>query len=154
MWPVRPDRIKKIRSVFKGFLSEATGFYHDLILKIRAKYGLPLGYFSEGSENQIILSKDVKKSAEMTKGLVSCHRCLIYLGDLARYKGLYGEGDYSTCDYAAASSYYIQAASLWPSNGNPHHQVSPSFSLYMHMSIHIYYFVCLSQTSLITFFLS
>ncbi|KAJ8641272.1 hypothetical protein MRB53_017966 [Persea americana] len=121
---VRPDRIKKIRSVFKGFLSEATGFYHDLILKIRAKYGLPLGYFSEGSENQIILSKDVKKSAEMTKGLVSCHRCLIYLGDLARYKGLYGEGDYATRDYAAASSYYIQAASLWPSNGNPHHQLA------------------------------
>ncbi|XXG52144.1 hypothetical protein AAC387_Pa03g0531 [Persea americana] len=121
---VRPDRIKKIRSVFKGFLSEATGFYHDLILKIRAKYGLPLGHFSEGPENQITLAKDGKKSVEMKKGLVSCHRCLIYLGDLARYKVLYGEGDSATRDFAVASSYYMQAASLWPSSGNPHHQLA------------------------------
>ncbi|OVA18511.1 DNA/RNA-binding domain [Macleaya cordata] len=122
--PARPDRIKKIRSQFKTFLSEATGFYHELILKIRAKYGLPLGYFSEDQENQNILSKDGKKSTETKKGLISCHRCLIYLGDLARYKGLYGEGDSKTRDYAAASSYYLQAASLWPSSGNPHHQLA------------------------------
>ncbi|KAM1116478.1 hypothetical protein TB2_006872 [Malus domestica] len=116
--PIRPDRVTKIRLQFKTFLSEATGFYHDLIVKIRAKYGLPLGYFSEDSENQIVVDKDGKK------GLISCHRCLIYLGDLARYKGLYGEGDSKTREYAAASSYYMQAASLWPSSGNPHHQLA------------------------------
>ncbi|KAL6284579.1 hypothetical protein ACE6H2_015508 [Prunus campanulata] len=122
--PARPDRITKIRLQFKTFLSEATGFYHDLIVKIRAKYGLPLGYFSEDSENKIVMDKDGKKSTEMKKGLISCHRCLIYLGDLARYKGLYGEGDSKTREYAAASSYYLQAASLWPSSGNPHHQLA------------------------------
>lgn len=121
--PARPEQVTKIRMQFKTFLSEATGFYHDLILKIRAKYGLPLGYFSEDSETQIVMDKDGKKSTEVKKGLVSCHRCLIYLGDLARYKGLYGEGDSKTREYAAASSYYLQAASLWPSSGNPHHQV-------------------------------
>ncbi|XP_010928322.1 nonsense-mediated mRNA decay factor SMG7 [Elaeis guineensis] len=120
----RPDRIKRIRSVFKTFLSEATGFYHDLILKISSKYGLPFGYFSEGPENRYIPMKDEKKSAEMKKGLMSCHRCLIYLGDLARYKGLYGEGDSVSRDYAAAFSYYMQAASLCPSSGNPHHQLA------------------------------
>ncbi|KAJ4970371.1 hypothetical protein NE237_003470 [Protea cynaroides] len=122
--PARPDRIAKIRSQFKTFLSEATGFYHDLILKIRSKYGLPLGNFSGEPENQTILAKDGKKSAEMKKGFLSCHRCLIYLGDLARYKGLYGEGDSRSRDYAAASSYYMQAAALWPSSGNPHHQLA------------------------------
>lgn len=116
--PARPDRINKIRLQFKTFLSEATGFYHDLILKIRAKYGLPLGYFSEDSDNRAVTETDAKK------GLVSCHRCLIYLGDLARYKGLYGDGDSKTREYAAASSYYLQAASLWPSSGNPHHQLA------------------------------
>ena len=120
--PGRPDRINKIRLQFKTFLSEATGFYHDLIMKIRAKYGLPLGYVDD-SENWIVMKKDGKKFADMKKGLVSCHRCLIYLGDLARYKGLYGEGDYITREFAAASSYYLQAATLWPSSGNPHHQV-------------------------------
>ncbi|KAJ6852355.1 protein SMG7-like [Iris pallida] len=122
--PARPDRVKKIRSVFKSFLSESTGFYHDLILKISAKFGLPLGFFSEGPESQSVLSKDEKKSVEMKKGLMSCHRCLIYLGDLARYKASYGEGDTVNHDYAAASSYYIQAASLCPSTGNPHHQLA------------------------------
>ncbi|KAJ4724449.1 Protein SMG7 [Melia azedarach] len=122
--PPRSDRITKIRLQFKTFLSEATGFYHELILKIRAKYGLPLGYFSEDSENRITTDKDGKKSTEVKKGLVSCHRCLIYLGDLARYKGLYGEGDSKSREYAAASSYYLQAASLWPSSGNPHHQLA------------------------------
>ncbi|CAI9287643.1 unnamed protein product [Lactuca saligna] len=114
--PARPGpaRITKIRSQFKTFLSEATGFYHDLMVKIRAKYGLSLGYVSDDSQHDV----------EMKKGLISCHRCFIYLGDLARYKGLYGEGDSKTRDFAAASSYYKQAATLWPSSGNPHHQLA------------------------------
>nr|XP_011464926.1 PREDICTED: protein SMG7-like isoform X2 [Fragaria vesca subsp. vesca] len=70
------------------------------------------------------MDTDGMKSADMKKGLISCHRCLIYLGDLACYKGLYGEGDSKTREYAAASSYYLQAASCWPSSGNPHHQLA------------------------------
>ncbi|XVF69492.1 hypothetical protein PTKIN_Ptkin11bG0086600 [Pterospermum kingtungense] len=70
------------------------------------------------------MDKDGKKSADIKKGLVSCHRCLIYLGDLARYKGLYGDGDSKSREYAAASSYYLQAASIWPLSGNPHHQLA------------------------------
>jgi len=132
--PPQPDRITKIRVQFKAFLSEATGFYHDLILKIRAKYGLPLGHFSDDSDNQAIMGTDTAKSSDIKKGLVSCHRCLIYLGDLARYKGLYGEGESRSREYSAASSYYLQAASLWPSNGNPHHQVSCLYFSFSHFS--------------------
>ncbi|KAK1428913.1 hypothetical protein QVD17_17753 [Tagetes erecta] len=115
-----PDRITKIRSQFKTFLSEATGFYHDLMVKIRAKYGLSLGYMSDDSQND----KDGNESIDLKKGLISCHRCLIYLGDLARYKGLYAEGDSKTRDFATASSYYKEAATLMPSSGNPHHQLA------------------------------
>ncbi|KAK1386573.1 DNA/RNA-binding domain [Heracleum sosnowskyi] len=119
-----PERVTKIRSQLKTFLSEATGFYHDLMVKIRAKYGLPLGYFTDDPESHISLSKEGNRSVEFKKGLVSCNRCLIYLGDLARYKGLYGEGDSKDRDFAAACSYYMQAASIWPSSGNPHHQLA------------------------------
>ncbi|KAK9128988.1 hypothetical protein Syun_017785 [Stephania yunnanensis] len=122
--PTKAERIMKIRSQFKTFLSEATGFYHDLILKIRAKYGVPLDHFPEDVENQVTIEKDGNKSAMMKKGLRSCHRCLIYLGDLARYKCQFGEGDSRARDYAAASSYYMQAASLSPLSGNPHHQLA------------------------------
>ncbi|KAL8147352.1 hypothetical protein AgCh_004893 [Apium graveolens] len=119
-----PDRVNKIRSQLKTFLSEATGFYHDLMVKIRAKYGLPLSYITDDPEGQISSSKERNRSIEVKEGLISCNRCLIYLGDLARYKGLYGEGDSKARDFAAASSYYMQAASLWPSSGNPHHQLA------------------------------
>ncbi|PHU05765.1 Protein SMG7 [Capsicum chinense] len=119
-----PDNITRIRMQFKTFLSEATGFYHDLIVKIRAKYGLPLGGFPDDPGNHIPPSNDANKSIEVKKGLISCHRCLIYLGDLARYRGLYGEGDSKSRDLAAASSYYLQASSLCPSSGNPHHQLA------------------------------
>ena len=65
--------------------------------------------------------KDGKKSTEIKKGLISCHRSLIYLGDFAHYKGLYGEGESRNQEFSAASSYYMQAASLLLSSGNPHH---------------------------------
>ncbi|RCV10921.1 hypothetical protein SETIT_2G146700v2 [Setaria italica] len=116
-----PDRVKRIKSAFKSFLSEATGFYHDLMLKIKSNCGLPLGYFPEGFENA---SNSDKKTAQLRKGLISCHRCLIYLGDLARYKSLHGDGDSASREYAAASSYYKEAASIYPSSGNPHHQLA------------------------------
>nr|CAB3452946.1 unnamed protein product [Digitaria exilis] len=119
-----PDRVKRIKSAFKSFLSEATGFYHDLMLKIKSNCGLPLGYFPEGFENASNSVRGEKKTAQLKKGLISCHRCLIYLGDLARYKSLHGDGDSASREYAAASSYYKEAASIYPSSGNPHHQLA------------------------------
>ncbi|XP_062194322.1 nonsense-mediated mRNA decay factor SMG7-like [Phragmites australis] len=119
-----PDRIRRIKSAFRSFLSEATGFYHDLMLKIKSNYGLPLGYFPDGLENASNSVRDDNKTAEVKKGLVSCHRCLIYLGDLARYKSLHGDDDSASREYAAASSYYKEAASICPCSGNPHHQLA------------------------------
>ncbi|XP_074292441.1 nonsense-mediated mRNA decay factor SMG7-like [Silene latifolia] len=118
------DIVTKLRVQFKAFLSEAAGFYHDLILKIRAKYGLPLGHFSDNSDGMVILGNDSAQSSDVKKAVISCHRCLIYLGDLARYKGMYGEGESRAREFSAASSYYLQATALWPSNGNPHHQLA------------------------------
>ncbi|CAN8300644.1 unnamed protein product [Cochlearia groenlandica] len=122
--PSKSDRITTLKQQFRSFLSEATGFYHGMILNIRSKYGLPLGYFPEDQESRNLADKDGKKLAEVKKALVSCHRCLIYLGDLARYKGLFGESDSMNREYAAASSYYLQAASIMPASGNPHHQLA------------------------------
>jgi protein SMG7 len=122
-----PDRVKRIKSAFKSFLSEATGFYHDLMLKIKSNWGLPLSYFPEGLDNANNSVRDDKKTVQLKKGLISCHRCLIYLGDLARYKSLHGDGDSASREYAAASSYYKEAASIYPSSGNPHHQVLPHY---------------------------
>jgi protein SMG7 len=142
---VNAERIRRIKSAFRSFLSEASGFYHDLMLKIKSNYGLPLGYFSEGPESVGNPMKDDKKIAEVKKGLISCHRCLIYLGDLARYKSLHGDDDSASREYAAASSYYNEAASVYPSNGNPHHQVSSHCCMWSTIglfSIHLSHDVC------------
>lgn len=121
--PARSDRLARIRSQFKTFLSEATGFYDELMLKIKVKYGLPLDDFSDEYENHVFQSEDGQKTADKKKALISCHRCLIYLGDLARYKGLYADVDSKTEAFDEAWSHYTKACSLWPSGGNPHHQV-------------------------------
>ncbi len=51
-------------------------------------------------------------------------RCLVYLGDLARYISLHAPGDNAGKDWGAARSYYAAAARLQPGNGNPFNQLA------------------------------
>lgn len=115
---IQSDRVGKMRDSFNFFLSEATDFYLKLLEKIRSKFQLPIGYILE---YQFVSGND-KMSAQLKKVLFSCHQCLIYLGDLARYKLLY-DMEPSGSQHEVASSYYTQANSIWPFSGNPHHQV-------------------------------
>lgn len=121
---VRREPVHKILAVFRSFLSEATGFYHDLILKIRAKHGLSQDDLScdplESADSKI----DDKRTVELKRCQLSCHRCLIFLGDLARYKEYYADGDAANRDWSIAAGFYVKAASLWPSSGNPHNQLA------------------------------
>lgn len=116
----RRDSSQKILAVFKSFLAEATGFYHNLILKLRAKHGLPQDYSPFEVEQG---ARDDKRTAELRSCDLSCHRSLIFLGDLARYKESHGDADVRSRDWSVAAGYYQQAISLWPSSGNPHNQV-------------------------------
>ncbi|KAL3677309.1 hypothetical protein R1sor_027257 [Riccia sorocarpa] len=119
--PARRDSSQKILAVFKSFLAEATGFYHNLILKLRAKHGLPQDYSPFEVEKG---ARDEKRTAELRSCDLSCHRCLIFLGDLARYKESHGDADVRSRDWSVAAGYYQQAISLWPSSGNPHNQLA------------------------------
>ncbi|KAJ7298010.1 hypothetical protein O6H91_Y022000 [Diphasiastrum complanatum] len=118
----RKEPLQKLQAFFKSFLSEATGFYHDLIMKIRAKYGLSQEYASVQGEPQWPV--DEQGSTNLKHCQLSCHRCLIFLGDLARYKELHSEGGGHSRDWSVAAGYYLKAASLWPSSGNPHNQLA------------------------------
>ncbi|KAL2609168.1 hypothetical protein R1flu_027741 [Riccia fluitans] len=119
--PARRDSSQKILAVFKSFLAEATGFYHNLILKLRAKHGLPQDYSPFEVEQG---ARDEERTAELRSCDLSCHRCLIFLGDLARYKESHGDADIRSRDWSVAAGYYHQAISLWPSSGNPHNQLA------------------------------
>ncbi|KAJ7513837.1 hypothetical protein O6H91_23G016400 [Diphasiastrum complanatum] len=118
----RKEPLRKLHAFFKSFLSEATGFYHDLIMKIRGKYGISQEYAS--FQGELHWPLDEKGSAELKRCQLSCHRCLIFLGDLARYKELHSEGGGRSHDWSVATGYYLKAASLWPSSGNPHNQLA------------------------------
>lgn len=52
-----------------------------------------------------------------------CYRCVIYLGDLARYKEQHAVVEGRTADWSVAASYYQQASTIWPAGGNPYNQV-------------------------------
>jgi protein SMG7 len=111
----KQELMHKILAAFKSFLGEATGFYHNLILKLRAKHDLPQDYLAF----EVTSDDDEKRAAEVKRCENSCHRCLIFLGDLARYKEVHGDGQ----DWSVSAGYYLQASALWPSSGNPHNQV-------------------------------
>lgn len=50
----------------------------------------------------------------------SCHRCLVILGDLSRYRELGS----STKNWAPATGYYDLAKRLIPESGSPHNQLA------------------------------
>lgn len=117
----RSEPVQKVLASFKSFLSEAKGFYHELILKLRAKHGLPQDFFST---EEINCTNNQKSAADLKRCQLSCHRCLIYLGDLARYKELHGDADGQNHDWSVAANYYLKAVSFWPASGNPHNQLA------------------------------
>lgn len=104
---------------FKSFLSEATQFYQDLIMKLRRLYGLEDESLFHGSGGVSCFVESTK----IHKCQFLCHRFLICLGDLERYRELYGKSDIKNHDWSAAVTYYLNASKTWPDGGNPQNQV-------------------------------
>lgn len=103
---------------FKTFLSDASLFYKDMIRKMRESCGL--------SEELLLSSKDYNSSGVPTnwpKCKYACHRFLVCLGDLARYKELCQKSDNRNCKWSVAANYYFEAAAVYPDSGNPQNQV-------------------------------
>ncbi|CAM8883288.1 unnamed protein product [Rhodiola kirilowii] len=55
--PVPAAHVSKIHLEFKAFLSEAFGFYHDLIVKLRDKYGFSVQETAIGTVNSTLQMK-------------------------------------------------------------------------------------------------
>lgn len=107
-------------ALFTRFLEKAMTFYHDLILKLRAKYGLSLDL----SDVVRIPGKDESKAVELKRCQLSCHKCFVCLGDYARYKEYYSRNEAGSCDFSVAAGFYQKAVFFWPSIGQPHNQLA------------------------------
>ncbi|KAI6705166.1 hypothetical protein NL676_008128 [Syzygium grande] len=104
----------------KLFLSEATNFYNSLIVKVQRCHGIPedtLFHRNSGMVNDV----DQKR---IKKWQFLCHRFLICLGDLARYKELYERPDNQNRNWSFAAAHYLEASTIWPDSGNPHNQLA------------------------------
>ncbi|KAI3854217.1 hypothetical protein MKW98_024640 [Papaver atlanticum] len=104
----------------KSFVLEATDFYQDLIAKIRRSYGLPKDV---SVSNGVGVCRSIE-SADMGRCQFSCHRSLVFLGDLARYKQLYGNPDTQGRKWSTAARHYLNASLIWPDSGNPQNQLA------------------------------
>ncbi|CAA2964001.1 SMG7-like, partial [Olea europaea subsp. europaea] len=107
VWQLHYRRIEELRAFFNAAVAESAA-PQNVKVPLRVKYSLPLDQFSDDPDNQISSLGNANKYFGRNMGLMSCHRCLIYLGDLARYKGIYGKGDSKARGFAAASSYYCK----------------------------------------------
>lgn len=104
----------------KLFLMGASDFYRNLITKIKTYYGLPedFSFCRGGGESAPVETKNMQKLQFL------CHRFLVCLGDLARYREQYENSDIQSCNWSAAVAHYLEATLIWPDSGNPQNQVS------------------------------
>ncbi|KDO30571.1 hypothetical protein SPRG_04472 [Saprolegnia parasitica CBS 223.65] len=82
---------------FQSFLDSASAYYEKLH-----------DAFAAGPSSDAVLQ--------------SMFRCLIFLGDIARYRELHSQK--AKKNFAAAESYYHRALAVMPENGNPHNQLA------------------------------
>ncbi|CAG8511060.1 1139_t:CDS:10 [Ambispora gerdemannii] len=117
---------RKLIGSFRSFLHEATGFYYSFIQRLAMHFQLEqlepiikrFGLITEALDDSgTLFSEDVKH-----KAVLSCHKSLIFLGDLARYREMQNERQRK--NWNIASDYYYQALQLVPDNGNPHNQLA------------------------------
>lgn len=105
---------------FKSFLSEASEFYKDLIRKIKKSCGLHEELLLDNKDDSSFMVEPTK----FLKCQYTCHRLLVCLGDLARYRELCQKSDNRNCKWSVAASYYFEAAIICPHSGNPQNQLA------------------------------
>ena len=111
--------------LFKIFLTEAVEFYQTLIVKLRKHYGVPVeALFYKKGWNSASVEPDVMEKCEYL-----CHRCLVCMGDLARYKQQCENPDTQNHNWSVAAAHYLEATRIWPDSGNPQNQVNVSYQL-------------------------
>jgi hypothetical protein len=102
-------QLVRFNAEFQSFLSEINLFYDDLMKKLF--FIMPKANMIADSESHSIAS-DIRGSI---------FKCLLYLGDVARYAELHSENRLK--NWTIAERYYERAARIMPDSGNPHNQV-------------------------------
>ncbi|CAH1796318.1 unnamed protein product [Owenia fusiformis] len=116
-----------MQTAFRTHLAAAEGFYHHLIFKLQKEYhvdvcGLvdchllpePRSHKKHHPQKRSDIDPAVHEWA-----MRACHRCLVYLGDLARY----AQDIEGLKSVILSERCYYQAIALYPTYGMPHNQL-------------------------------
>ena len=117
--------LRKIEKQYTRHLKTAQYFYRGFIERLSARYRLPrLQRIAHAMGSSVQFLDIVDATADKVDTLVcqSCHRALLQLGDLARYRARHGRQRDHGPD--AALAYYGLAHELRPSSGVAHHQIA------------------------------
>ncbi|KAG0637700.1 hypothetical protein HOY80DRAFT_1010509 [Tuber brumale] len=120
----RPVELRKLQNSFINFIKQATRFYRSLIQRLISHFGLAE---LEWVIRKFNLSLDFPATgppsyeAEIKRLVISsCHRTLVFLGDLSRYR----EASQNPKNWGPATGYYTLAKKLVPTLGSPHNQLA------------------------------
>ncbi|ESO94590.1 hypothetical protein LOTGIDRAFT_232390 [Lottia gigantea] len=139
-----------LQTAYRSHLASAWGYYQHLLFKLQQEFSLQLAGILDF--HIVIDSKRLKKLTSPNNKKVSqqvlewamkaCHRCLICLGDIARYQQDFDHG----VSGSIAERYYYQALILLPELGMPHNQLGTlSGSRYYNTEAAYHYIRCLSS---------
>ncbi|KAG0370281.1 hypothetical protein BC939DRAFT_448572 [Gamsiella multidivaricata] len=138
--PVSSVEFRKVSTKFRAFIQEATGFYHRLIQNLASCYdlnesGATMQSFPIGDKRPMLEVTDAARQCAIS----SCHKCYIFLGDLARYRQTFNDSPKK--NWSAARDYYNEARNLLPSSGNPYNQLAviATFAPNNFLALYFYY---------------
>lgn len=104
--------LSKLSFSFKSFLSESVAFYQEMMTELE-----------ERVKQRSTSTTTSNNNTEVATATLRCvYRCLLYLGDLERYKELYSGGEPKA--FNEAEQYYVKATISDPSSGNAHNQLA------------------------------
>lgn len=117
-----------LTKLYLNFLKDSERFYRGYIYRLHTQFGgiaeleaVAQRMSSSGGDAKSGESLGHHISPELrTQALVSCHRSLIYLGDLSRYRA--SDKLDKSPDFGRAIGYYELACTLRPTSGLGHHQ--------------------------------
>ncbi|XP_047660699.1 telomerase-binding protein EST1A [Tachysurus fulvidraco] len=109
------DTASQIKTMLLTILEEGAVFFDSLLLKLQTVFQFKLEDYMDG---MAIRSKPLRKTVKYA--LISAQRCMICLGDVARYRE---QANYSA-NYGKARSWYLKAQQIAPKNGRPYNQLA------------------------------
>ncbi|XP_039608358.1 protein SMG5 [Polypterus senegalus] len=135
-----------LECAYRTHLIAGVGFYQHLLLYIQSHYQLELQNcidWTHVTDPLIERKKPVSATTkEMEWAQMACHRCLVYLGDLARYQNELAGVDAELL----AERFYHQALSVSPNIGMPFNQLGTlAGSKYYNVEATYYYMRCIQS---------